>query len=443
MREFERFSVQQDMERVWRQERETSQWVEEFEGKRPIEKVDDLREISGRIAQIDDPKLQKSNFMRFMNEIKDGKVEIDSENNQLHVNTSKLEETDHETWANEFEQHQLNTEKWLEDFERQQVEQNPDWDNAYKEFQQYQNFANGYLSTELEDYEFVDVEDNPYANYPDAFKKGVELFQDGHLSQAILALEAELHKNPSNSQCWHLLGQAHAENDKDTKAIQALLKAVDADKNNLDAAMALAVSFTNDLYRDRALSSLASWIEKNPNYHSLYVPFDPSSAPFEEYHNHVTNMFIQAARSAADKGIDADVQIGLGLLYNLSQDYDKAVDCFRAALSVRPDDYLLWNKLGATLANSHRSEEALSCYFNALKIKPSYVRARSNLGISYMILQDYPNAIRHFLGALSMHPEARHMWTNLQMTFASFGREDLVEKSLRQNVDDFRDEFEF
>ena len=45
-------------------------------------------------------------------------------------------------------------------------------------------------------------------------------------------------------------------------------------------------------------------------------------------------------------------------------------------------DWQLYNRVGATLANSGHADEALQYYYRALELNPAYIRARFNLGIS-------------------------------------------------------------
>lgn len=42
---------------------------------------------------------------------------------------------------------------------------------------------------------------------------------------------------------------------------------------------------------------------------------------------------------------DADAHVVLGVLYNVSRDYDSAAEAFRRAIEARPNDHSLWNKV--------------------------------------------------------------------------------------------------
>ena len=48
---------------------------------------------------------------------------------------------------------------------------------------------------------------------------------------------------------------------------------------------------------------------------------------------------------AAHAPLNQEVQVVLGILYNISQDFDNAIVCFKEALNLSPGDYTLFNKV--------------------------------------------------------------------------------------------------
>lgn len=263
-------------------------------------------------------------------------------------------------------------------------------------------------------------EDNIFKDVPNAYEEGLKILrQGGNLSLAALAFEAAVQKEPEFVDAWVALGQAQAQNEKEVPAIRALEHALKIDPNNLDALMGLSVSYTNEAYDALAYRTLERWI--SIKYPQLGVqPRGLGDAAAEELtftdrhklHERVTNLFLEAATlNPEGSAVDVDVQVGLGVLFYGSEDYDKAVDCFTVALNSAQhgsmkkegEEHLLWNRLGATLANSGRSEEAIEAYSRALEIRDNFVRARYNLGVSCINLGVLEEAASHLLGALSMH----------------------------------------
>ncbi|EWC46336.1 hypothetical protein DRE_04507 [Drechslerella stenobrocha 248] len=321
----------------------------------------------------------------------------------------------------------------------------------------------------LGDYLFE--QENPYMEVGNAFEEGVRLM-DGHgnLSLAALAFEAACQKDPSHVEAWERLGAVQAQNEKESPAIRALEQALKLEPNNSNALMGLAISYTNEGYDTTAYSTLERWL--NTRYPEITAPGVDNPLDRLAIHSRVTDLFIQAAVSAPEgAAFDSEVQVGLGVLFYGAEEYDKAVDCFSSALEsdfdARDRNHLLWNRLGATLANSGRSEEAIEAYEKALTINPNFVRARYNLGVSCINIGCYEEAAQHLLGALAMHKvitaqdaqeaekigvdvtrlehnQSTNLYDTLRRVFGQMNRRDLADLVVNgMDVDVFRKEFEF
>ncbi|EPY81933.1 hypothetical protein CB1_000693004 [Camelus ferus] len=239
--------------------------------------------------------------------------------------------------------------------------------------------------------------ENPFKDWPGAFEEGLKRLKEGDLPVTILFMEAAILQDPGDAEAWQFLGITQAENENEQAAIVALQRCLELQPNNLKALMALAVSYTNTGHQQDACEALKNWIKQNPKYKYLVkskkgspgLTRRMSKSPVDSsVLEGVKELYLEAAHQNGDM-IDPDLQTGLGVLFHLSGEFNRAIDAFNAALTVRPEDYSLWNRLGATLANGDRSEEAVEAYTRALEIQPGFIRSRYNLGISCINLGAY------------------------------------------------------
>jgi len=116
----------------------------------------------------------------------------------------------------------------------------------------------------------------------------------------------------------------------------------------------------------------------------------------------------------------------------------------------------MWNRLGATLANGNRSEEAVDAYQRALELAPGFIRARYNVGITcvnlnahrwilYFVamqllyfLWHFREAAEHFISALNIQASGKgpqgksswrsmseSIWSSLRLVVSLLNRQDL------------------
>ncbi|KAJ7772535.1 hypothetical protein DFH07DRAFT_163633 [Mycena maculata] len=282
---------------------------------------------------------------------------------------------------------------------------NAEWDRLQADWDSFEATSTGIRPVDR----YIFQQNNPYVSDRPSLTTRHHLSHQARqpFLDSVLELEAAVQRNMRDASAWFDLGVKQQANEREKQALQALTRAVELDPSLLPAWLALAISHTNDGNRAATHDAVRNWVDRNERYADAVRPFrvahlERADAPMPEKFGDLIQCLIAMARSDTSGEIDADIQIALAVLLNTNEDYEKAQDCFRTALAVRPDDWLLYNRVGATMANSGHAEEALQYYHRALELNPVYIRARFNLGISCINLRRFEEAAHHILDALGL-----------------------------------------
>ncbi|KAF8973114.1 hypothetical protein BDZ97DRAFT_1779464 [Flammula alnicola] len=478
----------------------------------PANEADELARTAGllleNVKHEQNPKFQKSQFMGLMKQLRDGEVIVDgntmvqsdgrtsaqvdvkgkgranldsaprtgmfngirgplnvmplTQQEAVSQEAQKVEEDPNDAY---FRQENNDYVRYWSD---SQVNQGPmntaetlSWDKLQSDWDQFEATSSGIKA--ITHYQFQP--NNPYL-LGDSSRTNHHLTHSQGRQTAlenVLELEAAVQRNANDASAWYDLGVKQQENEREYHALQALQRAVELDPTHLPSWLALAISYTNDNNRQGTYDSVYEWVSRNDKYQEAVRLFRSQSnegknLSLVERYTQLIQCLITMARSDTTGNIDADIQIALAVLLNTNEEYEKAQDCFRTALAVRPEDWLLYNRVGATMANSGRAEEALNYYYRALELNPGYIRARFNLGISCINLRRYEEAAQHILDALVLQDSdgigdnvgsnekrgvvSTALWDSLKTTCLHMQRADLATLCDLKDLETFRDRFQ-
>jgi tetratricopeptide (TPR) repeat protein len=112
-----------------------------------------------------------------------------------------------------------------------------------------------------------------------------------------------------------------------------------------------------------------------------------------------------------------------------------SVSLFKHAFEVTDDNFIIHFKLGESLAEQGRTEEAIIHYQEVLRLNPCYALAHHNLGCILVDQGRTNEAMNHYIAALKINPKLERTHINLGCILNSKGKRD---KAIKHYFDALR-----
>lgn len=382
-----------------------------------VDDLDAARKMVEMLRSSGNPKFADSTFVNFMERVVDKQLSFKEGQVVDHTGNPV-------SWESVYEE----TDTWKDDI---YADAGDDAENFPDQLDQIWNELKQSTLPQQPNYSFQHTHNKYIDDSRNLLELALELMDAGRDGEAVEVLEAEVRVNPNSSEGWRLLGQLHAQFDRDSDAIKCYEQGHAVDGFNQDLLMALGVSLTNEHDSIRAMGILNQWISASEKFHDLANSEEVQGNPLDQYdYSRIRDKTIGLFNQAfARDPTDANVCIALGVLHNINRDFPMAIEYFLRATEINPTDFTAWNKLGATLANAGLSREALPVYHHALSLKPNYGRAWNNLGIAHANLEEYEISAKFFLTAIQLGGDS---WSALFMALSNWAPDrvefgDLVE----------------
>ena len=246
--------------------------------------------------------------------------------------------------------------------------------------------------------------------HPDAnHNMGVLAVGVGKLDQALPFFKKAIEANPTIEQFW-------------ISFIDALIKVQKTDEAKVALSQAKNAGVKSNTL-DQLQQKLGSPNKINDQTTNLQDPPQEQLQPLLEYYRNsdfeqaleiATKLIQQFPKSAVLYNIIGAVNASL-------QQYDKAVEAYKKALSINSDLPEPHNNMGNAFKAQGKFDEAIEAYKKALDINQNYAEAHYNTGIALHEQNKLDDAITSYKKAINIKPDYVDALNNLGMIFQNSG----------------------
>ena len=139
---------------------------------------------------------------------------------------------------------------------------------------------------------------------------------------------------------------------------------------------------------------------------------------------------------------DYEALNNLGNAYSDKKEFDKAIECYRKTIELKPDDYEILNNLGSAYGNKKEFDKAIEYFQKALELKPDDYEILNNLGSAHDNKKEFDKAIEYFQKAIELEPDDYEVLNNLGITYSDKKEFDKAIECYRKALELKPDDYE-
>ena len=209
-------------------------------------------------------------------------------------------------------------------------------------------------------------------NYVDTYKNLARVYiKQDWFEEAIMQLNEAMVLEPKDSTVYRLLGDAYREMGDSSQAITNYNKALLLKADSVEAYYGLALTY-------RALGLL-----------------DEEIGAYKQLLNIGQSLSARKPERQRSRQYILGALQNLGTAYIDKRMYDAAIEQFKKAVSIKPDDAVLHYNLGVVYSKKQNYASAAAEYSAAVKLKADLAAAHNGLAACYYFLEKYDLAWKH------------------------------------------------